>query len=454
MMNVLMLIQRLCVLVFLLSCGAVVAETGVSDILKQRNAEFEKEIIQVSDSVYVAVGYAVSPVSMIVGEQGVVIIDTGIDTVSGAEIREDFREISDKPISAIIITHGHPDHLGGLAAFVDSDNVPVWVREGFQDEPNTLREAGINQQRKRGAMQAGFMLEPEQRINNGIAKPYWPNRGGAVFESAHGAKPTHFATGDRTRLSLAGVDLELVAADGETKDGLYVWYPAEQVVFSGDNFYKSWPNLYPIRGSGYRDVRSWAETIDAMLNEQPTVLVGGHTRPIVGVNEVGETLANYRDAIQFVFDKTVEGINKGLTPNQLVAYVKLPEKYLELDYLRPYYGNPEWAVRSIFNGYLGWFDGNATNLFPLSDPEEAKRVAALAGGLTELHVQSDKALEAGDYQWVLKLSDYILALEPDSSAAKLRKADAMTALGNQVFTTTARNYYFSSAKLLRESAAK
>ena len=164
-------------------------------------------------------------------------------------------------------------------------------------------------------------------------------------------------------------------------------------------------------------------------------------------------LTNYRDAIQFVFDKTVEGINEGLTPNQLIEYVQLPEKYLTLDYLRPHYGNPEWAVRSIFAGYLGWFDGNATNLFPLTDKEEATRLAKMAGGISQLRAQSEAAMEEGDYQWVLKLSDYILALEPRSTDAKLRKADAMTKLAEVVLTTTARNYYLSSAKQLRESAA-
>ena len=156
-------------------------------------------------------------------------------------------------------------------------------------------------------------------------------------------------------------------------------------------------------------------TIDAMLNEQPEVVVPGHTRPVVGSELAAEMLANYRDAIQFIFDKTVEGINEGLTPNQLIEYVQLPEKYLKLDYLRPHYGNPEWAVRSIFAGYLGWFDGNATNLFPLTDKEEATRLAKMAGGVSALHSESDVAMEEGDYQWVLKLSDYILALEPGSA---------------------------------------
>lgn len=191
-----------------------------------------------------------------------------------------------------------------------------------------------------------------------------------------------------------------------------------------------------------------------MVKESPVAVIGGHTRPIVGEAEVEETLTNYRDAIQFLFDKTVEGINKGMTPNQLVEYVELPAKYQDLDYLRPYYGNSEWAIRSIFNGYLGWFDGNATNLFPLSDIEEAQRIAKLSGGMNGLLSSASNALNEKDYQWAAQLYDYVLAIEPDNKDALLGKADALTALTDTVLTTTARNYYQSSAQMLRKRASE
>ena len=432
--------------------SACAADSEATRLLTSRNEEFTKEIIKVSDNVYTAVGYAVSPVSMIIGPEGIVIVDTGLDIASGKEIRADFRRIVDKPVKAIVFTHGHPDHTHGAFAFMDTPDVQVWARQGFGHEQHTLEQAGILIQKRRGASQAGFTLSPEQRINNGVAKAFWPNRKGGVFAAGHNIAPTHLFDTERKKLTLAGIDLELVAATGETHDALYVWFPAERIVFAGDNFYKSWPNLYAIRGTPYRDIRAWANVIDRILQEHAVAVVGGHTRPIIGESEVNETLGNFRDAIRFLFDKTVEGINKGMTPNQLVDYVVLPDKYKNLDYLRPYYGNPEWAIRAIFGGYLGWFDGNATNLFPLSDGEEAKRVTKIAGGQDALGNLVVSAMNIQDYQWAAQLCDYILTLDPKNKAAMLNKADALTALADDILTATARNYYLSSAIQLRKQA--
>lgn len=222
-----------------------------------------------------------------------------------------------------------------------------------------------------------------------------------------------------------GVQMELVAANGETSDALYVWLPGKRVLFAGDNFYKSWPNLYAIRGTMYRDVREWTNSVDKMLKEEPDYLVPGHTRPILDKEKIKEVLTNYRDAIRFVFNKTIEGMNKGLTPDELVNYVKLPPHLIEKDYLREYYGNVQWAVRQIFNAYLGWFNGNPTNLFSLSPPEEAQRIADLVGGENALLQRTKDAAKAGDHQWAAQLADYLIALNPKVSEPKKIKAQAV-----------------------------
>ena len=257
----------------LLGVETAVAATEAERLLMARQAEFAQEVIEVAEGVYTAVGFGVSTSSMIVGDDGLIIIDTQIDERAAQGVLAAFRERSDKPVRAIVLTHGHGDHTGGVRVFADRDAPPIWAREGFGSEGRWQSDAGLTIQRQRGVRQSGMRLKPEQRINNGVAQAYWAKRGGGVFASQN--RPTHFFTGDRHVLSVAGVRLELVAADGETGDQLYAWLPDRKVLFAGDNFYKSWPNLYAIRGTGYRDVRAWIDSLSRMIEERPHHLVGG-----------------------------------------------------------------------------------------------------------------------------------------------------------------------------------
>ncbi len=427
-------------------------ESGATAALEARNIDLRRDIVKVGDHVYTAVGYSPANISMIVGRSGVIFVDTGMSPHHAADALAEFRKISKLPVAAIIYTHGHGDHTGGGAVLAEGGKPQVWAREGFGSEGSAFASAGLTAQNLRGARQGGFLLPPERRINNGIAPALDAPKGGEVFAGNQPLAPTNTFTGSRKTLNLAGIKLELVAAPGETEDGLYVWLPDGKVLFSGDNFYASWPNLYAIRGTPYRDVRAWANAEDAMLKEGAEFLVPGHTRPIAGNANVTQALTDYRDAIRFVFNKTIEGMNKGMTPDQLVSYVKLPEELAGKYYLAEVYGNVEWAVRSIFDGYLGWFDGNPTNLFSLTPVEEAKHMASLAGGPDALMARARTALSQGDAQWAAQLADNLIALDPDSAEPKLLKADALTQLAEALLTATGRNYYLTVALQLREEA--
>lgn len=432
--------------------SAQAADSQATELLKARSEHLKPMVTKVSASVYCASGYTPANVSMIVGKDGLVIVDAGMFPVHARTILAEFRKITDLPIKGIILTHGHGDHTGGVSGFFE-EGVPrpeIFARSPFNSEGKRFKRGGVGINRLRGARQGGFLLPPEKRINNGIANAVYPPKDRNVF--AGGAVvPTKTFQDGREKISVAGLDLELVAATGETADQLYVWFPTDRVVFAGDNLYQSWPNLYAIRGHDYRDVQKWIEALDMMLEEKPAHAVPGHTQPLVGEKRTVEVLTNYRDAIQHVFLQTIAGINRGMTPDELVGHVKLPERLRDLDYLREYYGNIEWGVRSIFTGYLGWFDGNPTHLFSLPPAEEAQRMAKLAGGESALRAAATKALKEADAQWCAELCDHLLALNPKNQDVRNLKAEALEMLAEDLLTATGRNYYLTVAQQLRRS---
>ncbi|WP_460514513.1 alkyl sulfatase dimerization domain-containing protein [Cyclobacterium sediminis] len=434
-------------------------ETEATRLLQEHNKEFVPEIFKFGEKVHFAVGYDVSNVAMIEGETGIIIIDAGMSPIRMEALRLKFREITNKPIKGILITHGHGDHFGGIQAFLDEGSNPqVWGRSGalgndtgFNIEANAGEKAGLTYGNVRGGRQAGIILPDSIHINNGVAPK--PDKQRTMFtRGKETAKfsPTHLFTEERKQIEIDGVKFELVAASGETYDNMYIWMPEEKILFCGDTYYKSFPNLYTIRGSQYRDVKSWYESLDKMQEDKPEYLLPGHTRPVIGKENVNTTLTNYRDAVKFVFDKTIEGINKGLTPDQLVAYVKLPENLASLPYLIEYYGRVDWAVRSIFYGYLGWFDGNPVNLNKLAPKTEAEKMAKLAGGENKLKEMAFNAFEEGDFQWAAQLSDYLLELNQNNKEIINLKADALMEIAKTMITATGRNYTNSYAIQMKE----
>ena len=435
--------------------GALAQDTPAESQLRSRNAEFTWEIVQVSDSVYTAVGYSPANVSMIVGRDGIILVDTGMTPQHSDAIAAAFREISDLPLAGIIYTHGHGDHTGGAQSFIQGALPEIWARDNFGSEDRPLAAAGLTIQQQRGIRQAGFALPDNLRINNGIAPTMRPGRPDAFATAAGGdgsafdTSPNRTFSGTRQSLTLAGISLELVAAPGETDDQLYVWFPGEEVLFAGDNYYKSFPNLYAIRGTPYRDVLAWSQSLDAMLAENAAAVVPGHTRPVIGRQNTRQALQNYRDAIRYVHDRTVQGMNLGMNPDELVDYVQLPERLVADQDLGEYYGRVAWAVRAIFTGYLGWYDGNSSNLSPLSPRAEAAKITALAGGQVALLDIARQALADGEAQWAAQLCDHLLALDDTAVDAKLLKADALTVLARDSVNALGRNYYLTVAQQLR-----
>lgn len=439
--------------------GALAQPSDATLRLLERNNMFEPDIIQVADNVYTAIGYQVSANTMIVGEDGVIIVDPGQQVAGATRVRAQFEQITDLPIRALIYTHGHGDHANGSPAFFEPDSgIEVWARSNYGSEAARVAAAGLTGGARPSNTQ-GFDLLPEQRISVGIAIP--PERpvgnqmgdgARARVQPARPIEPTHTFAEDRVRLEIAGVTLDLVAAPGETADQLYVWLPEQRVVFAGDNFYQSWPNTYPLRGTARRSIRDWIRSIDSMVHEEPLHVVGGHTTPILG-NAV-EVLTNYRDAMQWVLDRTIEGAKQYMTPDELVEYAALPEHLAELDYLANYYGSVWGTVRDIYAQDLGWFDGDPLNLHRESPLRQSQRMADLVGGAGILMEKALDAMAADDPLGAAQLAQHVIRLRPDDPEPKLLMADALEVIGERTFNAPARNYTLSSSNRYRRQAAE
>jgi alkyl sulfatase BDS1-like metallo-beta-lactamase superfamily hydrolase len=419
-------------------------DADVTAALERLNEEFRRNVYEVTDGVYQAVGFGIANSIMIEGEDCVFIVDVMGSMETAAEVKAELEKITDKPIEALIYTHNHADHVMGGLAFAPDGNIDVYAHESTNDYINRFANVLRPILRTRSARMFGSYLRnegPDQMENVGL---------GPFVETLDpnmtlGLIRPNKTFSDTLDTEICGVKVELVHAPGETNDQLFVWLPERGVLLPGDNIYKAFPNLYTIRGTSYRDVLAWAYSLDKMRALRPTYLVPSHTRAISGQEQIYETLTAYRDAIQFVHDQTVQGINRGLSPDELVELVKLPPHLAAHPYLQEYYGKVEWSVRAIFDGYLGWFDGDAAGLEPVGPDARAAGMASLAGGSAGLKKAARDALDAEQYAWAAELATHLVRLDPGSTEAKQIKADALRALGRRQVNSNARNYYLTQA---------
>lgn len=419
--------------------------------LKAHPEYFRKEVVRLADDVYQAFGFAASNVYMIKGEDGVVIIDTSETTTAAENILAEFRKITDLPVQAIIYTHSHRDHVSGASVFAEGGSPEILASTKFSDDSLAVAS---DHPRPTKAMQArtkrqfGIGLSyPDEIIGIGVGPGNRPLEGMGA-----GALPPTRRIGDEgEHVALCGTELQLVMAPGETPDHMVVWHPAKKVLFSGDNFYRSFPNLYAIRGTVYRDFDTWADTLEQLMAFEAEVLAPGHTKALFGADRIKEVLTDYRDAIRHVIDETRRGMDAGMTIDQLAHSVRLPGPLAEKPHLREFYGRIDFAVRAYFVGTMGWFDGNPTSLGSLAPSEEAERFIRLAGGPEAVIEEIERAGSAGDHQWALQLVDRLIFSSRELARATKMKAKILREFADEQINCPTRHYYIQCSKELEQS---
>jgi alkyl sulfatase BDS1-like metallo-beta-lactamase superfamily hydrolase len=421
--------------------GAAVA---LADLVAH-SQEFERRVYEVTDGVHVAVGFGIANSILIEGDRGAIVVDAMGSVEAARAVRAEFEKITRKPIEALVYTHNHADHIFGARGFVPEGEVDVYAHETTNAYINRVVSIIRPIIAVRSARMFGDLLPKsgeDALVNVGIG-PFLeigPHAGGTPSL----IRPNRTFR-DKLEVEIAGVRLELVHAPGETNDQIFVWLPEKKVLLPGDNVYKAFPNLYTIRGTLYRDVLEWVRSLDAMRALEPEHLVPSHTRPVSGREQIAEILTAYRDAIQYVHDQTIRGINQGFTPDELVEVVKLPPHLAGHPYLQEFYGTVEWSVRSIFTGYLGWFGGDAAALSPAGPDERAAGFAELAGGPEALLAAARRAADEERYAWTAELATQMLRLEPENEEARSLKARALRDLGQRSRSPNGRNYYLTQA---------
>jgi len=396
------------------------------------------ELIRVNAHVYCATGYALGNVIFILTDRSVVVVDTTEGQAPARAALDDFRKVSTLPVSYIIYTHFHGDHINGAKVFA-GPSTKVIAQKNHAEELRKYRlMAGYN--RRLNEVQWAAHVPREQRGGTLGVDLLHPPESGYI--------PPQIVFDEEYKFAEGGVRFELYHTQGETVDHLMVWLPDFETLLPGDLFYWSFPMLAS-PGKPDRPVLEWAASLDRMRQLHAAYLVGSHSRPLQGRAEIDQALQNYARAIRYVHDQTVSRIDEGQPLYRIRQEVRLPPELASLPYLQPVYGTVEWAVNGVFRQYTGWYDFDPAHLAG-GDPAAIERaLAEAAGGAPALLQRARKAADAGQSQLALELVEAAIAAGGDTDAHAFR-ADLLERLAAQTSNGVERNIYREAAVLERE----
>jgi alkyl sulfatase BDS1-like metallo-beta-lactamase superfamily hydrolase len=415
-------------------------------------------LFQVTERIYQIRGFDISNMTIMEGDTGIVIIDPllAVETAK-AGIELYYKERGRKPIVAVIYTHSHADHFGGVKGVTSEEDVRtgktrVFAPDGFMAHAVAENIIAGNAMSRRARYQFGTALPPgeRQQVDTGLGRTL--SRGSLTLIA-----PTDLIKKSYETRTIDGLEIEfhLVPAS-EAPSEMTLYLPRFKLLNMAEDVTHTMHNLYTIRGAEVRDASLWAGYISEALERygaRSGVLIAQHHWPVWGAERIAGMLRRQRDMYKFIHDQSVRLLNHGYTPAEIAETLKMPASLASDWSTHGYYGTLSHNAKAVYQKYLGWYDANPANLSPLPPVETARRTIDYMGGADAVIARARKDYEAGQYRWVASIMREAVYADPANRAARELGADALEQLGYQAEAGTWRNAYLTGAAELRGGVA-
>jgi alkyl sulfatase BDS1-like metallo-beta-lactamase superfamily hydrolase len=411
-------------------------------------------LFEVTEGVYQLRGFDLSNMSLIRGASGWIVVDplTSKETASTAMAfaRE---HLGDDPISAVIFTHSHIDHFGGVLGVLGTDSdTQILAPIGFMEEATSENVLAGTTMSRRSMYMYGNQLEHSARghVGSGLGKS-------PAVGSPGIATPTRLIDTTGESITLDGVEFIFQNAPGSEAPAELTFYLPQHKAFCGAEVVsRNMHNLYTLRGAKVRDALKWSHYIDEAMQlfGGADVYFGSHHWPLWGQADIADFLKKQRDGYKYIHDQTLRLAALGYTPREIAEELQLPESLRTSFPNRGYYGTLKHNAKAVYQGYFGWYDGNPANLDPLPPTEAAERYVKMMGGAQNILQQAQVYFDEGDYRWVAEVLNHLVFAQPDNTAAKALLAQSYDQLAYQAESGPWRDVYLTGALELRQGAPK
>ena len=432
------------------------APTTVHPSLWRQSSLVAKQgLYEVVEGIYQVRGFDLSNITFVEGDTGIIVIDPLVSTEVAAAALALYRQHrGDRAVTAVIYTHSHVDHFGGVLgvttqADVDAGTVPVLAPEGFVE--HAVQEnvyAGTAMARRAGYMY-GAVLErgPQGQVGCGLGQT--PSTGEVAL-----IVPTLDIRETGEKHTIDGVEIEFQMAPGtEAPAEMHFYFPRYRALCMAENATHNLHNLLTLRGALVRDPHGWAgyltEAIDT-FTDRADVVFASHHWPTWGKDNMVEFLSLQRDLYAYLHDQTLRQLNQGYTGIEIAETFAMPPALERAWHTRGYYGSVSHNVKAVYQRYMGWFDGNPARLWPHPPEAIGPRYVAAMGGIDKVVEIAQGAFDGGDFRWAATLLDHAIFTDESHGGARQLYADTLEQLAYGAETATWRNFFLAGATELRD----